>query len=77
MGCGPAMYKIRVVTLAGYVGSLLLACASTHAEEDKFSKCPDPQAARQYVKECLAANPYKTKEVCEELALEKLCEKKK
>jgi len=36
----------------------------------------DPHAAREYVKQCLAANPYKTKEACEELALEKVCMKK-
>jgi hypothetical protein len=34
------------------------------------------EAARKYVKECLAANPYNTQEVCEERPLEKLCGKK-
>ena len=70
------MRKICIPALAGYLASLLLVCAATQAQEDRFTKCPDPEAARQYVKECLAANPYKTKEVCEELALEKLCKKK-
>ena len=70
------MLKICIPTLAGCLTNLLLACAGAQAQDDKFAKCPDPEAARQSVKECLAANPYKTKEVCEELALEKLCHKK-
>jgi len=69
------MFKICIPVLAGYLGNLLLTCAAAQAQEDRFTKCPDPEAARQYVKECLAANPYKTKDVCEELALEKLCKK--
>ena len=69
------MLKICIPTLAGYLASLLLACATARAQEDTFAKCPDPEAARQYVKQCLAANPYRTKEICEELALEKLCKK--
>ncbi len=70
------MLKTCVPALAGYLGSLLLASAASQAQDDRFAQCPDPEAARQYVKECLAANPYRTKEVCEELALEKLCKKK-
>ena len=70
------MLKLCIPTLAGYLVSVLLACAAAQAQEDKFSKCPDPEAVRQMVKECLAANPYKTKDVCEELALEKLCKGK-
>ena len=70
------MLKLCIPALAGYLVSLLLACAAAQAQEDKFAKCPDPEAARQAVKECLAANPYKTREVCEELVLEKLCMKK-
>ncbi len=69
------MLKICIPGLAGYLASLLLACATAQAQEDRFAKCPDPEAARQYVKQCLAANPYNTKEVCEEAALEKLCKK--
>jgi len=67
--------RIRIPALAGYLASLWLGCAAGLAEEDKFAKCPDPEAARQYVKQCRAANPYKTVEACEELALEKLCKK--
>jgi hypothetical protein len=70
------MRKIFSPALAAYVVSLLLACAAARAQEDKLANCPDPQAAREYVKQCLAANPYKTKEACEELALEKVCMKK-
>jgi hypothetical protein len=70
------MLKISIPVLAGYVASVLLACPTAQAQEDKFAQCPDPEAARRYVKECLAANPYKTKEVCEELALEKVCKQK-
>jgi hypothetical protein len=70
------MRKICIPALAAYLASLLLACAAAQAQEDRFINCPDPQAARQYVKQCQAANPYKTKEACEEQALEKLCTKK-
>jgi len=70
------MRNLCIPALAGYLASWLLACMLAHAEEDKFADCPDPQAARQYVKQCLAVNPYKTKEACEELALEALCKKK-
>ena len=70
------MLKICIKTMAGYVASVWLACTAVHAQDDKFNACPDPEAARQYVKQCLAANPYKTKEACEELALEQLCRKK-
>jgi hypothetical protein len=70
------MRKIFIPALAAYFASLLLACAAAQAQDDKLASCPDPQAAREYVKQCLAANPYKTKEACEEQALEKLCMKK-
>lgn len=69
------MRKICILTLAGYLAGLWLACTTVQAEQDKFAKCPDPEAARQYVKQCRAANPYKTVEACEELALEQLCKK--
>ena len=69
------MLKICIPALAGYLASLLLVCAAAQAQEDRFAECPDPEAARQYVKQCRAANPYMTKEACEELALEKLCKK--
>ena len=55
---------------------VLSAFAGAAWAQDKFAKCPDPEAARKHVKECLAANPYNTQEVCEERALEKLCGKK-
>ena len=58
--------------LAGSLGAAL-----AQAQEDKFERCPDPEAARRYVKECLATNPYNTREICEERALEKLCADKK
>jgi hypothetical protein len=62
-------------TLGGVL--ILCACAGgAWAQDDKFAKCPDPEAARRYVKQCLAANPYNTQEVCEERALETLCGKK-
>lgn len=70
------MLKTCIPALLTYLASVLFACATAQAEEDRFAICADPQAARQYVKECLAANPYKTKEACEELALEQLCKKK-
>lgn len=53
----------------------LLFAASAWAQEDKLAACPDPEAARKYVKDCMASNPYNTKETCEALALEKLCGK--
>jgi len=69
------MLKLFVAARAGCLAGLLLANAAARAQEDKFAQCPDPEAARRYVKQCLAANPYKTKEVCEELALEQVCKK--
>jgi hypothetical protein len=70
------MLKIGIPAFIVFAAGLLLACAAAQAQEDKFTTCPDPEAVRQSVKECLAANPYKTKEACEELTLEKLCKKK-
>ncbi|HEY7759834.1 MAG TPA: hypothetical protein VIA64_10515 [Burkholderiales bacterium] len=60
------------------LGVLILwwSAGAAWGQDDKFAKCPDPEAARQYVKQCLAANPYNTQEVCEERALETLCRKK-
>jgi hypothetical protein len=58
------------------VAALLIA-GSAPAQDDKFAGCPDPDAARKYVKDCLASNPYNSRETCEELALEKLCQLKK
>jgi hypothetical protein len=70
------MRNFRILAPAGCLVSLLLSCGTARAEDDKFADCPDPQAALQYVKQCLATNPYKTKEACEELAREALCKKK-
>ena len=53
--------------------AMLLVCAPAGAQEDKFAGCPDPEAAKQYVKKCLGENPYNTKEVCEQRALESVC----
>jgi hypothetical protein len=61
-----AMIKTAVVVAMLYAG---IAAAA----DDRFAKCPDPEAARRYVKECQQQNPYNTQEVCEERALEKLC----
>jgi hypothetical protein len=68
------MSTICMRALAGCLAGVLFAAAA-QAQEDRLAKCPDPEAARQYVKECLAASPYNTKETCEELALEKFCKK--
>jgi len=43
------------------------------ASADKFDACPDPEAARNFVKACMQENPYNTKEACEERALKSLC----
>ncbi len=40
---------------------------------DKFETCPDPDAARKWVKACMQENPYNTKESCEERALARFC----
>jgi hypothetical protein len=53
--------------------AFLLCAGVAAAGDDKFARCPDPAAARQYVQDCLQQNPYNTQEVCEARALEKLC----
>jgi hypothetical protein len=68
------MHRLLKRALGGAL--LLSAVAGAAWAQDKFAKCPDPEAARKHVQECLAANPYNTQEVCEERALEKLCRKK-
>jgi len=50
-----------------------MALMSTVAAADKFDACPDPDAARKWVKACMQENPYNTKESCEERALAKFC----
>ncbi len=49
------------------------ALAATAAAADKFDACPDPDAARKWVKACMQENPYNTKEICEERALARFC----
>jgi hypothetical protein len=39
----------------------------------KLDDCPDPAAAKQFVKACMQENPYNTREACEERTLKKLC----
>ena len=55
---------------------LLAATASFHgvAMAGAFDHCPDPEAARKWVKACMQENPYNTKESCEERALRKFCQ---
>ncbi|KPK30713.1 MAG: hypothetical protein AMJ66_09155 [Betaproteobacteria bacterium SG8_40] len=50
---------------------------TTVAMADKFDACPDPEAARKWVKACMQENPYNTKESCEERALARFCDGKK
>ena len=71
---GRTMHRLLKRALGGAL--LLSVFAGAAWAQDKFANCPDPEAARKHVKECLAANPYNTQEVCEERALEKLCRKK-
>lgn len=56
--------------------AILFAAAglvSTTALADKLDACPDPEAARKWVKACMQENPYNTKDACEQKALEKFC----
>ena len=70
------MKTVRVAAGLFVMGTL---CAPTgaSAQDDKFAQCPDPAAAKRYVQQCLGQNPYNTREVCEERALEELCSGKK
>ena len=45
----------------------------TTALADKLDACPDPEAARKWVKACMQENPYNTQEACEQRALDKFC----
>jgi hypothetical protein len=65
----------RILTAA--LACSLLAGAATACAQDKFADCPDPEAARNYVKQCRSENPYATQEACEERALERFCTAKK
>ena len=55
---------------------LLVAAASLNgaAMAGTFDHCPDPDAARKWVKACMQENPYNTRESCEERALRKFCQ---
>jgi hypothetical protein len=65
----------RILTAA--LACALLAGGTAAQAQDKFADCPDPEAARNYVKQCRNENPYATQEACEERALERLCSGKK
>ena len=65
--------RIFTTTLA----CTLLISAAVACAQDKFADCPDPEAARNYVKQCRNENPYATQEACEERALERFCSAKK
>jgi hypothetical protein len=68
---------VRRILTAALAGSMLASGAAIYAQQDKFAGCPDPEAARKYVKQCMQENPYNTQEVCEERALERICSGKK
>ncbi len=59
--------------VAKYALALAALSLTPVALADKFDACPDPAAARDYVKACMQENPYNTREACEERALQKLC----
>jgi hypothetical protein len=59
------------------LASSLLVSSAVSRAQDKFADCPDPDAARNYVKQCRNENPYATLEACEERALERFCAAKK
>ena len=71
------MESIARSILTATLACSLLASGATIYAQDKFADCPDPEAARKYVKQCLQENPYNTQEVCEERALERICSGKK
>jgi hypothetical protein len=43
---------------------------------DALDQCPDPEAARKWVRACMQENPYNTRESCEQRALQKFCGEK-
>ena len=51
----------------------IAALISTTARADKLDACPDPEAAKKWVKTCMQENPYNTQEACEQRALEMFC----
>jgi hypothetical protein len=70
------MHALRKLALLTALTLCALTSAPAPAQDDRLAGCPDPAAARRYVKACMQENPYNTQEVCEERALEKLCPKK-
>lgn len=61
-------------TLSRFALTIAVTALTTSvAAADKFDACPDPDAARKWVKACMQENPYNTKEICEERALAKFC----
>jgi len=70
------MQTVRIAAGLSVIG-MLYASAGAVAQDDKFAQCPDPDAAKRYVQQCLGQNPYNTREVCEQRALEELCSGKK
>lgn len=63
-----------MTTLSRFSLAFAIIALVTSAEAaDKFDACPDPDAARKWVKACMQENPYNTKEICEERALAKFC----
>jgi len=60
-----------------WLAGMFAAPADASAQDDKFAQCPDPDAAKRYVQQCLGQNPYNTREICEERALQELCGEKK
>ena len=68
---------MRPILIAAVAGGLLAWSAGGNAEDDRFAGCPDPEAARAYVKRCMQQNPYAPQEVCEQRALEQVCADKK
>ena len=72
------MQSILKGTLGAVIaGTVLAGAAGAQAQDDRFASCPDPEAARRFVAQCMQANPYNTKEVCEERALAEVCGAKK
>jgi hypothetical protein len=65
----PRMTIVPRFALAIAIAALMTSTAAA----DKFDACPDPDAAREWVKACMQDNPYNTKEICEERALARFC----
>jgi hypothetical protein len=56
---------VRSILTSAFAGSLLASAAAVYAQ-DKLAACPDPEAARAFVRQCMQQNPYNIQEVCEE-----------